>query len=362
MSDPVLIYAPGMTVDVQYTPVVVQTPPPPPPQGSVLADFVAAAPSGWSMFTPAAANMDTVVGQVGGTSETILEFGGHVPYDPIHKRIYIVGCDHGLLPKFVQYDLGTNRWTEILASMPGVHIYEHTTVDPATGNIYHLKHQPDGSHADIERWNGTGWDYVTTLPGYPVAYCAIGWHNGKLMWVQSQGSWYVCAYDVAHDHWDVYGPQAWAGSTTAGVYHTRGVSTPSGYVFGGGNNFDDSWTAYDKLFRLNDDHTFTQLTTAPHRVGVYNGMSMAWDGVSKINCVGFGEHWTLDPSGSGTWTQLASPPAGLNDPAAQAVGGGGGLPHTQGVVPCTINELGVCVYIQRQSVRTPRHEIWVYKA
>ncbi len=335
-----------------------------------LGTFAAAMSSGtWSLFTPASANMDTVVYQAGGTSATILEFGGGVPYDPINKQIRFIGCDHGMLPKFVQYDLGTNAWTELLGSLPGVHIYRHTVVNPTTGDTYRLLHQVDGQHADILKWNGSSWDYVTTLPGYPVPYGTINWHEGKISWVQSQGDWYACLYDIALDSWAVYGPQAFpSGNGIYGpfaVYHSVSVSTPSGYVFGGGNTSDpfndNPWLDSDKLFRLNPDHTFTQLTTAPHRIGIYNGMSMSWDGVSRINCVGFGEHWQLNPAGSGTWTQLADPPAGLNDPVSEVEGGGGGIPHTQGVVPCNIDELGVCVYIQRQSAHSPEHEIWVYK-
>ncbi len=172
--------------------------------------------------------------------------------------------------------------------------------------------------------------------------CALTWWDGAItggnadgalvLYSGQVGGIYVCNTDTFT--WSAqYGFPA-----QSGYYHVVSAYSKihNCMVFGGGNNFqsggesdpDPTGALARKVFRLNSDLTVTAMPDAPFRLGVDNGMNVVADRRSgNIIFLGKGEewpvglrddhpeHWSLDPSGSGTWTQLAAPPSEVLNPS-----------------------------------------------
>jgi hypothetical protein len=313
---------------------------------AVLEELAASMASGTWALVPPSAGMDQVLFSAG-TTQNILIFGGAAPYDPIGKRILIVGCDHGQLAQFVQYGLATHAWTTLLKPSLGLHAYQHLAVDPATGVAYLLAQTADGG-ADLRRWDGSAWQFLVRFPMNPVTYSSITFWCGKLTWYDSTfGGVYQLESDLA---WTNIGKHP----TTRGVYQSVSVACGASYVFGGGNiygqgdNPDGHWAGEKTLYRLTDG-TVTAMPDAPFRVGIYNGMLTSGDGKGRVNLLGFGQFWQLDPAAK-TMTRLRDPPAGLVDPVRQSV------------MACAIDALECAVYVQWDRSRTPKAAMYVFKA
>jgi hypothetical protein len=312
------------------------------------------APGAWAMAPPAA-GADAALASPG-TTQNILIFGGQTFYDPVNKRIPIVGADHGQSPKTVGYDLKTHSWSIWHTNTPGSHAYQHTAVDPETGDVFLLSIAAGA----VYRWSGSDWALHTMMSMFsdPAAQMrnwfiatALCWWNGKLTWFTGFGT--VYAFDAVAKVWLGLGQHP---SGMNGAYHNIAVPTPDALLFGGGNVYDngsgehpDGRYAMDQtLVRLGKDGAVTPMPAAPYRVGIYNGMLASGGGGGKVNLLGFGEFWQLDPE-TVSMTRLPDPPAGLMDPVHQSV------------MACSIDELGCTAYFQWHRNASPASEVWIYK-
>src|SRR4029077_19076704 len=125
------------------------------------------------------------------------------------------------------------------------------------------------------------------------------------------------AYDPSNDSW------IWnSGDLTAALgmntdgYHVVAAYSPvhNVMVFGGGCCPGNP----RKLWRLNADRSFTAMPQVPIAEGV--GIQQANFTVDPVtgNFLVMGgsgkQFWQLNPTGSGTWTQLPTPPAYVGNP------------------------------------------------
>ena len=321
----------------------------PPPEivspHGVLAELVAALPHETWALVPPSARIDEVLYSAG-TTQNMLIFGGSTFYDPVGKRIPLLGGDHGQPSQLVQYDLSTHSWSILERPCIGTHAYQHLAVDPATGSIYAVLLGRNET-AGIYRWTGATFERLCLMPVSVVnlVATALAWWTGRLTWYEGAGG-RIFLLDVRSLTWSL-------GATSRaqpGAYHNVSVPTAAGLVFGGGNNFNDNWPNDRQLWRLDADRNLTGMPDAPFRVGIYSGMSLCGDGNGRVNLLGFGQFWRLDPSGNGTLHRLQDPPPDLVKPAPAG-----------SLMSCAIDELGCAVYIQWDRARTPKASMHVFK-
>jgi len=81
-------------------------------------------------------------------------------------------------------------------------------------------------------------------------------------------------------------------------------------VYGGGN------AAPGKLWRLSADASVQAMPSVPSgkSVGIQQGVLVDEPVTGNFLLLSAGELWELNPSGTGSWAQLASPPSGVRVP------------------------------------------------
>jgi hypothetical protein len=73
-------------------------------------------------------------------------------------------------------------------------------------------------------------------------------------------------------------------------------------------------------------------------VGIQRGNLVSDPLTGNFLLLSSGQFWELNPDGAGTWTQLASPPAGVGDPAFPTA-----------MISSAISDHGVVAYITQPS-------------
>lgn len=293
-------------------------PPPPPPGDSPLSTLVnGMASDSWALVTPEPINMAAVIRDPtnpGSGSQNIVPFASNTPYDPIRKRVLIAGATHSsTAPKFVQYDLATNTFSEIANPDFASHPFQHLTIDPVTGTPYKIFFGGYGHVPGLYRWDDTVW---TQLPCNVSTFVSINAVYGALVWFAGKP---VFCEGISGGVWDLSGAapvQIGQHPTSANVYQNVAVVTPQGLVFGGGNGSAGTWREDHgkELYLLTAPNgTCSRMGDAPYPVGVSNGMQMCGDGGGKVLLMGGRttpetgkrETWSLDPV-SGLVTRKAN--------------------------------------------------------
>jgi hypothetical protein len=232
----------------------------------------------------------------------------------------------------------------------GSHPFQHLAVGP-DGTIYLMAPMPAGtstSSFNLFRWDGA-WIDLGPMAEAAATYSALAWWNGKLTWYTGNGAHKVYQRDPS-GAWTLVANES---NGNCGVYHSESVPTSAGLVYGGGNDSAGNYTQAAQLRLLKPDLTVIRLPDAPFKVGVAHGMNMVGDGKGRVNLLGFGQFWRLDPVAE-TMTRLPDPPPELLQP--------GDPPGTMSIMSCAIDELECAVYIQWEAAKTPHTSIWVYKA
>jgi hypothetical protein len=355
-----LIISRTQIADPDGTPVAQAPPPtptpsaPPPPDNTVLGNLAnSMAPGTWAQLT--VSNQDSILG-VGSVSGTMIHFSNSMPWNPFSKVIEIIGMDHDwLMQRHVRYDVRTNQFV-LVAADDGLgtqtqHGYDHNTVNPYTGDLYHRFYS--GFTGTISSYKKVlGGSSFTALPGVSATeQVAIGatWWSGPFVGGGSQGSFMIfnsgnalgndkdgqiLAYNPLSNTWffnkDAMAPFYGSGSTYHSVMEYSSLKNVA--VYGGGN------VAPNKLWRLNQDGSFTAMMDVPNGkgVGIQQGLLVNDPVSGNFLLLSAGELWELDPSGSGTWNQLTSPPAEVGIP---------GPANPQAVIASSISDYGVVAFI-----------------
>jgi hypothetical protein len=308
----------------------------------------------WSALSPA--NMSSVLG-VGDHTGNMIPYCNAASWNPVLKCIEILGQDHGWgNMRQVQYDEASNAFVFVgnIGTDQG-HGYDHYEVNPFNGDLYYKPY-----------WGGTGgviwrkpvagsWNQnLAIVPTYQQVASGTCWWKGSFSGVGAQGAFMI--YNLQGDGdiqiFDAASNSFLTGisSVAPGVDSYHGVMAYSAVknvaVYGGGNSQPQ------KVYRLNSNRTLTNMPDAPGSalVGIYRG-GLACDPVSgNFLLLSGGNLYELNPSGSGTWTQLGGsriPPSAVNDPAA-----------SENMVMCELPEHGVIAVI---SMTTSNGTMYIYK-
>lgn len=118
----------------------------------------------WLEVTPTPSGLSQFTGQ-SGNGGMIVAYADKMVRDAASKKLWFIGCDHGVETRFLQYDEATNAWSAAAASVPfGVgegqttnHSWEHHAYDTTRGKHWFRPY----SERHFRRWaSGTTWDTI----------------------------------------------------------------------------------------------------------------------------------------------------------------------------------------------------------
>jgi hypothetical protein len=331
-----------------------------PPSTTVLGVLAGSmSPGSWARLT--LANDQNAILGVGSVSGSTIHYSNSMPWNPAVRCIEIIGADHNYgRARHMRYDEATNAFflaSDNATAETLVHGYDHTTVNPTTGDVYHRDYYT--SH--IERMaRGIGsFSVQTSFNDHGFNQVAIGtcWWSGNLVGAGNQGALLVfnsgnslgkatdgqlTAFDPLSNKWVldiVTGATPFAG----GAYHVVAEysAVKNVAVYGGGN------LAPTKLFRLSADGSITAMPTVPtgKAVGIQAGNFVADPVTGNFLLLSAGELWELNPGGGGSWTQQTG---GRTPPGAVGIPGPGSV-KIDGVISCAIPQYGVIAYVTQTS-------------
>lgn len=352
--------------------------------GSTELAIRAAAMSAGSWYEMTTINAGSVFAS-GGVSGNELPYMHKGAWDPVRGLIHVLGADHwggaaGHSINHMLYTEATNTWSR-LEDNTGIlaHDYDHTAIDQSTGILYQAGYNTTKFH---RKQPGSSWEL-----NYSLAYPGASSINFGFDFIPS-GSFTgiaqpsVFVYDKTFGQFWIFGltSQTWVQNwfdvraqkqyeddgTTGAAYHQIASYSPGAncVLLGGGNNFNKN------IFRYNSDHTLTQLTdlSANCNFGIYRGTLTPIPGTSKyLNITAYPDSeastqathrlWEIDPAGSGTYTELASPPAAVAAPWNWT-----GAARTDGLVVIPIAGTGynVTMFVSAYGA-TGTASVWLYK-
>jgi hypothetical protein len=301
-----------------------------------------------------------------------------------------VGASSGSWPKvLVTYDDETNTWSTAHPS-PGqfvtFHCYDHVAWDDANEVLYFRGY----SSNQIRRYcfNATpswcasqGANSWALLPLPNVGTCrgssacqvagAIAYapwmDGGSLLYLDSDhygvGGASLRRFRESTGTWDeLAGPGPalpLSDGSGAGSYHNvlECSDVRQVCIFGGGNGSR-------KLFRINASKTITQITSAPRNINLgTTSRNMVADPVSGnfiwlfgIGSGGAGELWELNPTGSGTWSQLDADLRQSGEPCQSVADTSSGC--TTDMVAASVSTYGILLFWKFNYTAS---EVWIYK-
>ena len=334
--------------------------PPPPPVPSPLAGTAlgtlanSMAAGTWAQLN--VPNQDAILG-VGSVSGTMIHFSNSMPFNPFSKVIEIVGMDHSYpAMRHVRYDVATNLFV-LVADNAGVgqgHGYDHNTVNPYTGDLYHRVYSGFTGSFTVRRKVLGGASFVG-IPSVAAAdQVAVGatWWSGPFVGGGSQGSFMIfnsgnatgnandgqiLAFNPVSNTWfyDQQGKAPFYGGGS--TYHSLIEYSPvkNVAVYGGGN------VAPSRLWRMSSDGSVLAMPDVPagKAVGIQKGLLVNDPVSGNFLLLSAGQLWELNPSGSGSWTPQTgsrTPPAGVGDP---------GPANPEAVIASAISDYGVVAFI-----------------
>jgi len=328
---------------------------------STLSDAAAQLQPGNWVRLSAATSQQTAMQQSGAwlTSQS-----NDVGYDPSRRIAHYVGKrQNSFSHRHIYYREATHDWV-VGTTVSGVtsgHGYDHQAVDPVTGYVYFRPYGANPSRAIYRASpsNLSSWSRIPDWPldGYVQVALAMTWWSGSFSGV-TQGALVVynsgasggeiLIYDPASNGWET-SISGFGGSST---YHSVMVYSPihNVAVLGGGNGNSR------QVWRLNPDRSVTQLKNAPRGYGVEVSGGGAGYIVNDPVTGNFllvskdGTMWELDPTGSGTWTQLAGNAA----PPSEVYSAG------RGNITWAVPTLGVVVFAGVGTSGT-NPQMWLYK-
>ncbi len=267
--------------------------------------------------------MEQFFGNSGGNTGGNLPYANKGSWNPIAKRVEIVGRDHGsgAYGNYSYYDeAGANehtwqRFLSVVADGSFTHNFDCQTSNPYTGEVYFHPY----NNANIWKWASgtslTGYATVSGVPNHSNIIEPIEWWTGTQVGVGSQGlllamafvgNVYVSAYDPVLNSW-VWTRQLPSISTANYNGFIAYSAVKNVAVMGVGNN--DRYS----IWKLDSTATVTRYAaSAPVPLGIAASQVVAdpITGNFIVHCLsGFYE---FNPNSTGTWTQLAAQPTLVN--------------------------------------------------
>lgn len=342
--------------------------------GSTALSTLAASMSAgqWAQMSPTPTGLNLFSFQSGSTGY-IVAFATKIARDPINKKLYFIGCDHGAQTLFMGYDEASNAWTEQAASVPwGVeagdttsHGYEHSVFDHVRQKLWH---RPYGTNT-LRRWDGgTTWGSVSYSNPlfYQEAAVGVAWFpdmgtNGRIVVYQLENG--TNAGVVSIDP-----------VTNAVTFHADGSSTPpvlSGtggphcfctyleskacVVFGGGNSSRTLWKmdALGNITALDSIPLAITNTVGPANPGALPFYNPANGKLSVIDSASVWYECNPDASPGAQWASKGSTATILSANTENS--------SAYGVAAVPIPEYGGVAFVKNYSV-SANAQMWFWKA
>lgn len=312
------------------------------PGSSALSTAVASmAPGSWAQLS--AGNQSATLG-VGDSTGSMLPYTNSMPWNPLKRRIEILARDHNdgaitLGIRHAAYDEATNSFISHgrYPEFPIGHGYDHTEVNPYTGDLYHKYYGSVGNgplRIYKQMFGQTAWTQPPTInAGQNIIFGTCWWAGpftgggglgtqGGLAIFSSGASngratdGFIGIYDPVRNSWPFqsssmapfYGSGA---NYNAVMAYSRNKNVA---VYGGGN------VAPQKVWKLSANGAASALTDAPSNVsvGIHQGVLVEDPVSGNFLLLSKGNLYELNPDGAGTWTQQSGsrvPPSGVGIPA-----------------------------------------------
>ena len=298
---------------VEPPPVVIPPVVNPPTTGSLSIVATATPPGTWSEVSTANINVG-LYDPLSQNTGMMMHYCNSAPWNAKDNTIDFVGADHGGGPALTRYHNATNNWDNFIRCS-GSHGYQFLAAD-RDGGIYHI----DCGQNGLYKWDGAEFQRLADGPEQLtqlIAHTPIVWWDGPVagfpsgcLVTFSSNPGLVSFFDMQAKMW---AKQVQVSTGQNGYYHTVSAYSKrfNCLVFGGGAGYSNSVTFVPdnhKLWRMDEDLTVTPMAEGPHHIGIYSGMNLVAGPDGMIYCLGFGEHWKLDPRGAGTWTSCRRHP------------------------------------------------------
>lgn len=201
--------------------------------------------------------------------DNILNYADKGLWNPNTREIHFIGKGaNGKELKHISYSEATNRWTREAKPYwdcsPGEgcigHGYEHSTIDPATGDVFWRQFYSSSYY----RWS-RGSKTWSALPAGPSPECCVA-----LEWFPEMAGFLVVAKGQVHLYNRSLGTwRQLASGVAMGDYHTVATYNPvhKVVVFGGGNSGGDYGGARD-LFKIDSAGRISRIAAPPANVGI----------------------------------------------------------------------------------------------
>lgn len=295
---------------------------------SALATTIAGMSSGqWLDFTMGGLNT-ALIQDISGN---IIEYCSRGLWDEGHQVIQFVGRAHSATAgggKKIMYDAATDAWSSVTApdiAIPGnYHGYNHASLDLTTGDVYYRITNSRSMHK--WSWGASSWTAVqgmNVLDGIQVAD-AISWHVGTNS--GAGGLVYGCNWGFSRSNAAVSSWSVIYNATTNEMGEYHGVSAHNDEddcVYMGGGNDSPGTTGRDKdVFRINANHTRTQVADCPVSISTAQdqGGPLLRGPRGKMIAIGLDRNiYEYSVSGN-SWTDIGNLPGDINTGSYFGVG------------------------------------------
>src|SRR3990172_5169055 len=201
----------------------------------------------------------------------IVQYTDDAQWDPIARQVYFIGASYGFSSgaqrgNFIKYNEATNQWTLMPRPVPPfpnlAHAYDHSALNPATGEFYHSLY----NDRDIYRYNPAtnSWSLLTTIPQNIMSNLQITKgleyfpEMGGLVWYSSGRGLYF--YNTSTNQWSVLRSND---PCSNNCYHEFTEYDPVHKIilFGGGDGSN-------ALYKLDSLGNVTQMNNPPIGLGI----------------------------------------------------------------------------------------------
>jgi hypothetical protein len=303
--------------------------------GTALADLAASMkPGTWAELKTN--NINPTLTNTRGSSGFVFGYAEEVRWDPVTRKLYHIGMDHGQGQlRFLAYSETNNTWSVIAEAPANMncstyppractpnHSYDHAALDPAGRHFYWRYGYADKKihryHLDNQTWEILP---PNNLMQYVQCCGAIEYfpEMGGLIWVQGQsgakGQGGVYLFNPSTSTWSALGATNTTGYPMDGTFNNFAEYNPvhKVMIFGGGDNGKGTSTRI--LYKMTSTGVITALKNAPFDLGIQHGSKVTVDPVTGDFLVFNGAHqfWKYNVL-TDTWAQLTDPPMGIWPP------------------------------------------------
>ncbi len=235
----------------------------------------------------------------GSCSDNVLNYSHGGLWNPVSRELYVLGQGHLSEFKFLAYRESANTWAEepkpywdcSFKQPCWGHGYDHSTVDPSTGDVYWRGYNSTA----VYRWARAtkSWTALPVAPNPTIA--------GALEYFPEQGGLVLAGggqvhlFDVARNSW-----RRLATGLAMGPYHNVAQYDRVNkiVVFGGGNGSN-------QLYKIDAEGSISPIAPAPINVGVTASLLTADPVSGKLLLFGSAGGVFEYTSPSNSWVELS---------------------------------------------------------